>query len=70
MISLSDSYVAKLGFELETPGSEVSRATSVAQSDVRPSGDIFYSHSLPSTTSRRVVVSFWQKNVNKYWFTS
>ena len=28
---------------------------------------IFYSHSLPSFDSRRVVVSFQQKNVLKYW---
>ena len=25
--------------------------------------NIFYSHSLPSTDSRRAVVSFWRKNV-------
>ena len=26
--------------------------------------NIFYGHSLPSTDSRRAVVSFWQKNVH------
>ena len=28
-----------------------------------------YGHSLPSTDSRRAVVSFWGKNVHKYWLT-
>ena len=28
------------------------------------SGNIFYGHSLPSSDSRRVVFSFWQKNVH------
>ena len=32
--------------------------------------NIFYGHSLPSTDSRRAVVSFWQKNVHKYWLTT
>ena len=31
------------------------------------SWSIFYNHSLPSADSRRAVVSFWQKNVHKYW---
>ena len=31
--------------------------------------DHFYGHSLPSTDSRRAVVSFWQKNVQKSWLT-
>ena len=26
--------------------------------------------SLPSADSRRTVVSFWQKNVQKYWLTT
>ena len=30
----------------------------------------FYSHSLPSTDSRRAVVSYWQKYVHKYWLTA
>ena len=33
------------------------------------STDDFYSHSLPSADSGRAVVSFWQKNVHKYWLT-
>ena len=33
------------------------------------SGNICYSDSLPSADSRRAVVSFWQKNVHKYWLT-
>ena len=32
--------------------------------------NIFYSDSLPSAYSRRAVVSFWQKNVHKYWLTT
>ena len=31
---------------------------------------IFYGHSLPSTDSRKAVVSFWWKNVHKYWLTA
>ena len=27
-------------------------------------------YSLPSADSRRAVVSFWQKNVHKYWLTA
>ena len=27
----------------------------------------FYDHSLPSADSGRAVVSFWRKNVHKYW---
>ena len=58
---------------------------SVAQSDVYPTGEqevagpplgpvrlimkYFLRHSLPSANSRGAVVSFWQKNVHKYWFT-
>ena len=34
------------------------------------SWDIFYGHSLPSTDSRRAVVSFWRKNVYKYWLAA
>ena len=30
----------------------------------------FYGHSLTSVDSRRAVVSFWQKNVQQYWFTT
>ena len=30
----------------------------------------FYSHSLPSSDSRRAVVSFWRNNVHKYWLTA
>ena len=30
--------------------------------------DISHGHSVPSAGSRRAVVSFWQKNVHKYWF--
>ena len=29
--------------------------------------EIDHGHSLPSAYSRRAVVSFWQKNVHKYW---
>ena len=32
--------------------------------------NIFYEHSLPSAVSRRAVVSFWRKNVLKYWLTT
>ena len=28
------------------------------------SSDIFYGHSLPSTDSRRAIVSYWRKNVH------
>ena len=31
---------------------------------------IFCGYSLPSSDSRRAVVSFWRKNVHKYWFTT
>ena len=31
------------------------------------SWNIFYGHSLPSAGSRRDVISFWRKNVHKYW---
>ena len=34
------------------------------------SWNIFYGHSLPSADSRRASVSFWQKNVHKYWLTA
>ena len=34
------------------------------------SWNIFYSHSLPSSDSRKAVVSFWWKNVHKYWLTA
>ena len=34
------------------------------------SWNIFYSQSLPSADSRTVVVSFWGKNVHKYWLTA
>ena len=54
---------------------------SVAQLDAYPTGEvtglifdwswnIFYSHSFPSTDSRRAVVSSWRKNVHKYWLTT
>ena len=29
-----------------------------------------YGHSLSSADPRRVVVSFWQKDVHKYWLTA
>ena len=32
--------------------------------------EIFYSQSLPSADSRSAVVSFWWKNVHKYWLTA
>ena len=31
------------------------------------SWNIFYGHSLPSADSRRAVLSFWRKNVHKYY---
>ena len=31
---------------------------------------IFYGHSLPPADSRRADVSFWLKNVHKYWLTA
>ena len=34
------------------------------------SWNIFYGHSLPSADSRKAVVSFWWKNVLKYWLTT
>ena len=34
------------------------------------SWNIVYGHSLPSADSRRAVVSFWRKNVHKYWLTT
>ena len=34
------------------------------------SGYIFFSHSLPSTDSRRLVVSFLRKNAHKYRLTA
>ena len=33
-------------------------------------GDCFYGHSVPSANSRRVVVSFWQMYLHKYWLTN
>ena len=33
------------------------------------SWNVFYGHSLPSVDSRRAVVSFWRKNVHRYWLT-
>ena len=30
----------------------------------------FHDHSLPFAESRRVVVSFWWKNIHKYWLTT
>ena len=32
--------------------------------------EIFSSHSPPSADSSRAVVSFWRKNVHKYWLTA
>ena len=32
--------------------------------------NIFWGHSFPSADSRRAVVSFWWKNVHKYWLTA
>ena len=31
------------------------------------SWNVFYIHSFPSAVSRRTAVSFWQKNMYKYW---
>ena len=30
----------------------------------------FYGHSHPSTDSNRAVISFWLKNMHKYWLTA
>ena len=53
---------------------------SVVQSDASSTGDkevagrfppglakFFRGHSLPYADSRKAVVSFWRKNVHKYW---
>ena len=48
------------------------RPASVAQSEVHLTGDQVtgHIHSVPSTDMRRAFVSFWQKNVHKYWLNA